>query len=69
MSSVEKETEYKKRILIVDDSPMNREILRGMLEERYDICEAENGQEAVLRLWDKIFAEADSKRPMLLEMH
>lgn len=30
---------------------------------------AENGQEAVLRLWDKIFAEADSKRPMLLEMH
>ena len=47
MSSVEKETEYRKRILIVDDSPMNREILRGMLEERYDICEAENGQEAM----------------------
>lgn len=23
----------------------------------------------VIRLWDKIFAEADSKRPLLLEMH
>ena len=44
MSSVEKKPKYRKRILIVDDSPMNREILRGMLEERYDICEAENGQ-------------------------
>ena len=30
---------------------------------------AENGHETVIRLWDKIFAEADSKRPMLLEMH
>lgn len=29
---------------------------------------AENGHETVIRLWDKIFAEADSKRPLLLEM-
>lgn len=28
----------------------------------------EDGHEAVIRLWDKIFAEADSKRPLLLEM-
>ncbi len=29
---------------------------------------AESGHDAVIRLWDKIFAEADSKRPLLLEM-
>ena len=29
---------------------------------------AVNGHDAVIRLWDKIFAEADSKRPLLLEM-
>lgn len=28
----------------------------------------ENGHETVIRLWDKIFTEADSKRPLLLEM-
>ena len=37
-----------KRILIVDDVPMNRKMLRRVLENRYDIIdEAENGQEAV----------------------
>lgn len=29
---------------------------------------SESGHDAVIRLWDKIFAEADSKRPLLLEM-
>ena len=28
----------KRRILIVDDSEMNREILTGILEDEYDIC-------------------------------
>lgn len=65
MSSVEKETEYRKRILIVDDSPMNREILRGMLEERYDICEAENGQEAMQILEE----ERESFCLVLLDLH
>ena len=37
-----------RRVLIVDDVPMNRKMLRRVLENRYDIIdEAENGQEAV----------------------
>ena len=35
------------KILIVDDSQLNREILSCMLEDKYDICEAENGKQAV----------------------
>lgn len=42
---------YSKRkinkILIVDDSDMNRAILADMLDEQYEILEAENGVEAV----------------------
>lgn len=37
----------KPKILIVDDSQLNREILACMLEDKYDICEAENGKQAV----------------------
>ena len=37
----------KQKILIIDDSELNREMLAGMLEEKYDICEAENGEQAV----------------------
>lgn len=29
---------------------------------------AERGGKEVILLWDKLFAEADSKRPLLLEM-
>ncbi len=36
----------KKTILIVDDSEMNRALLADMLENDYDILEAENGMEA-----------------------
>lgn len=37
----------KRRILIVDDSKMNREILTGILEDEYDIVEAEDGKKAI----------------------
>lgn len=37
----------KRRILIVDDSEMNREILTGILEDEYDIVEAEDGKKAI----------------------
>lgn len=37
----------KQKILIVDDSEMNRAILADILEEQYDIVEAENGVEAI----------------------
>lgn len=37
----------KQKILIVDDSEMNRELLIDILENQYDITEAENGIEAI----------------------
>ncbi|MGN0404075.1 MAG: EAL domain-containing protein [Bariatricus sp.] len=37
----------KQSILIVDDNEMNREILKSMLEEYYDVYEVCNGQEAM----------------------
>ena len=37
----------KEKILIVDDSELNRAILADMLGEEYDIVEAENGLEGV----------------------
>lgn len=37
----------KQKILIVDDSEMNRALLVDILEEQYDIVEAENGVEAI----------------------
>lgn len=37
----------RQRILIVDDSEMNREILCEMLKDEFDILEAENGKEAL----------------------
>ena len=37
----------KQKILIVDDSEMNRYLLMDILEDQYDIVEAENGAEAI----------------------
>ena len=37
----------KQTILVVDDSEMNRSILADMLEEEYEILEAEDGEEGV----------------------
>ena len=42
-----KENENKQKILIVDDSEMNRWILTDMLMDEYEILEAPNGVEAV----------------------
>ena len=38
---------HKYKILIVDDSEMNREILSAMLGEEFDILEAANGEECI----------------------
>ena len=35
------------KILIIDDSKLNREILADMLKGKYEICEAENGEQAI----------------------
>ena len=37
----------KQKILIVDDSEMNRSLLADILEEQYDVAEAANGVEAI----------------------
>ena len=44
------EQEQRTRILIVDDSQMNREILREILNEDFRILEAENGEECLSML-------------------
>lgn len=41
---------YKPKILIVDDSEMNRMILNDILEEQYDLIEASNGVQAVSQI-------------------
>ena len=40
-------TEQKQKILIVDDSELNRAILADMLDNEYEIIEAENGLQGV----------------------
>ena len=45
--------EQRYTILVADDSEMNRSILRSMLEESYDIIEAEDGLQAVAVLQQK----------------
>ena len=45
--------EQRHTILVADDSDMNRTILRSMLEESYDIIEAEDGLQAVAILQQK----------------
>ena len=39
--------EQKQKILIVDDSELNRAILADMLDDEYEIMEAENGLQGV----------------------
>lgn len=46
----------KRRILIVDDSEMNREILAGMLETEYDIVEAEDGKKAIAIMEEGLYS-------------
>ena len=40
-------TEQKQKILIVDDSELNRAILADILDDEYEIIEAENGLQGV----------------------
>lgn len=44
---INSENTKKQKILIVDDSEMNRSILTDMLDNAYEIVEAENGLEAI----------------------
>ena len=42
----------KRRLLVVDDEAVNRELLRIMLEEHFDLLFAENGREALAMMRD-----------------
>ncbi len=50
------DTGAKYKILIVDDSEMNRMLLSTILEDDYEIVEAENGEQAVELLRQNYFA-------------
>lgn len=54
----------KKKIMVVDDSEMNRSILADILSEEYDIVEADDGEQAI----DKLKACADEIALVLLDM-
>lgn len=44
-----------KLILIVEDKPASRELLRTVLEQQgYEVVEAENGEEALARLRERV---------------
>ena len=40
----------KSKILIVDDAELNRSVLADILDEKYEIIEAENGLEAIVQI-------------------
>lgn len=54
----------KERILIVDDAPMNREMLAQILREDYEIIEATNGREAL----EVIAREKEALAVILLDL-
>lgn len=47
--------EKNARILIVDDSEMNRDMLSDMLSDDYDIVEAANGEKALSILKEQVY--------------
>lgn len=52
------------KILIVDDAYINRELLKEILRDDYDILEAENGKEAL----EIIEKEAENINAVLLDL-
>ena len=54
----------KNKLLIVDDSPLNREILSSILKNEYDIAEAEGGKQAI----EIITNEGESFSAVLLDL-
>ena len=49
----------KKKVLIVDDHPINRKILKNLLKDQYELLEAENGEVALaIMTQDKMLPSA-----------
>ena len=65
LSSLEKLLQEKTQILLVDDSKMNRMLLREILGDGYHILEAENGQECL----ETLRAEAGNIALVLLDIN
>ena len=65
LSALEKLLQEKTQILLVDDSKMNRMLLREILGDGYHILEAENGQECM----EKLRAEAGNIALVLLDIN
>lgn len=53
--NVNNAAEKNARILIVDDSEMNRDMLSDMLSDDYDIVEAADGEEALIILKERVY--------------
>ena len=57
----------RQKILIVDDSELNREMLKAILGEEYDYAEEEDGAQAILMLQqDMNIASIASKQIFLI---
>ena len=65
LSALEKFLQEKSQILLVDDSKMNRMLLREILGDGYHILEAENGQECL----ETLQAEAGNIALVLLDIN
>ena len=65
LSALEKFLQEKTQILLVDDSKMNRMLLREILGDGYHILEAENGQECL----ETLQAEAGNIALVLLDIN
>lgn len=65
LAALEKLLQNKSQILLVDDSAMNRMILKEILGGDYSILEAENGQECL----EKMQAEAGNIALVLLDIN
>ena len=65
LAALEKLLQKKSQILLVDDSAMNRMILKEILGGDYSILEAENGQECL----EKMQAEAGNIALVLLDIN
>ena len=65
LAALEKLLQNKSQILLVDDSEMNRMILKEILGGDYSILEAENGQECL----EKMQAEAGNIALVLLDIN
>ncbi|MCR5650207.1 MAG: EAL domain-containing protein [Lachnospiraceae bacterium] len=50
MERILKDRHIKRKVLVVDDESINREILGNMLQDGYDVAYAQNGQEALDKL-------------------